>query len=148
MKASAIKKEGVAAGVAGASLLAMLFAMRALGSATATSVILAGRELHWGCSFRQAFGIPCPACGMTRSVLLTLDGSLNDALALNPGGPLLVLGGLLLGAALLVFMFYQLSGRGAGASTERLQRKFILSTSAYGGLTAVVLLAHWVRVIV
>ncbi len=86
---------------------------------------------------------------MTRSVLLALHGQIGDALSLNPGGPLLVAGGLLFSAALLALTFRRLRGRDATDATpaDTVLRRFILSASAYGGLTTVVLLAHWVRVI-
>lgn len=140
----------VAPGAAGLALLALLFVLRAVGSATTTSAALAGRELQWGCSFREAFGVPCPTCGMTRSVLLTLHGQLADALTLNPGGPLLVAGGLLLGLALVALTSYRLAAGGApggAVSGDALLRRFILSAAAYGGLTTVVLMAHWLRAI-
>lgn len=142
--------EAFAPGLAGASMLALLFVLRAVGSATTTSVTLAGREMHWGCAFKEAFGVPCPTCGMTRSLLLSLHGQITEALSLNPGGPLLVAGGLLFSAAMLALTFNGLRGR-TDASAERppdtVLRRLILSASAYGGLTTVVLLAHWVRVI-
>ena len=44
------------------------------------------------CAFKQRFGIPCPACGMTRAVVLTFARKAFTAAELNPGGPALVLG--------------------------------------------------------
>jgi hypothetical protein len=139
----------VAPGVAGAAVFALLFVLRAVGTATTTSVTLAGRELHWGCAFRDAFGVPCPTCGMTRSVLLTLHGQLSDALTLNPGGPLLVAGGLLLGVALVALTSYRLASRASSGAVagDALLRRFIHSASAYGGVTTLVVMAHWLRAV-
>jgi hypothetical protein len=47
------------------------------------------RNIWSGCLFRQCFGIPCPACGSTRSILRLLHGDFAGALQLNPLGFLL-----------------------------------------------------------
>jgi hypothetical protein len=112
-------------------------------SATSSNVSIAGRELHWGCAFRQMFGIPCPNCGMTRSVLLSLHGDLRAALELNPAGPLLLLGTMLFGAAMFLLMFRQ-QRQGDEPAVERLRRSIRLGTLAYGGLFLLVLLGHWI----
>jgi len=38
------------------------------------------------CLFKNATGIACPSCGVTRSVLLLIHGSITDAILLNPLG--------------------------------------------------------------
>ena len=47
------------------------------------------------CLFKAATGVPCPSCGVTRSVAALLHTDFKDALALNPLGflilPLLVI---------------------------------------------------------
>lgn len=43
-----------------------------------------------GCPLRGATGLPCPLCGMTRSVVATVHGNVGEALATNPAGVLLV----------------------------------------------------------
>ncbi len=50
------------------------------------------------CPFRILFGIPCPGCGMTRSLFLLLQGRFLDALAMQP----MVLAFLVLAAAFVV----------------------------------------------
>ncbi|HKP72093.1 MAG TPA: DUF2752 domain-containing protein, partial [Pyrinomonadaceae bacterium] len=72
-------RAGTAPGVVGASLLLQLGLIRALASATSERVFVLGRELHWGCWFKARFGVPCPTCGMTRSVLLSLHGQFVEA---------------------------------------------------------------------
>jgi hypothetical protein len=44
------------------------------------------------CPFRMSTGLPCPGCGMTRSVVRLLHGDVSASLWFHPLGPLLVLG--------------------------------------------------------
>ncbi len=136
---------GMATAVAGAMSLGLLFVVRAIASATTDSVTFAGHELHWGCTFKEAFGIPCPTCGMTRSFLLALHGHIGEALGMNPAGPLLVLGALLLSAAMFYLTFYQRGHTEAAFGIA--QRRIVIGVSIYSGLMTAVLLAHWVSVI-
>jgi hypothetical protein len=96
--------------------------------ATPESVHMLGWHVDLGCGMRQAFGIPCPGCGMTRSVLLTLHGDVGAALAVNPVGPVFVAGLLLLASAF---------------ATGRAWR----ATAVYGGATAGLLVANWIFVL-
>ncbi|YAL82862.1 DUF2752 domain-containing protein [Dermacoccaceae bacterium W4C1] len=80
------------------------------GTASAAPAILAGigllvaiavpvRTVEAGptlCPFRLATGLPCPACGLTRSWVLTAHGHLGDAFAVNVFGPLTFLAAVLL----------------------------------------------------
>jgi hypothetical protein len=54
------------------------------------------------CPFKLATGLPCPACGATRSLELLMAGDIAGSAALNPVG-------ILLGLALLSFPFWILS---------------------------------------
>lgn len=130
----------MAAGAAGAALVAAGLVTRALATATPQAVYFNGQELAWGCSIRQMFGIPCPSCGLTRSVLLTLHGHLSAAFEVNPGGPLVVLG-----LALVAALMFGLALRPGPRPSDGLVRSLVLGASAYGCLTAAVLLVHWVR---
>lgn len=136
---------GAAAGVVGALMASQLALVGVLGSATTESVTFAGREMHWGCSFREWFGIPCPNCGMTRSVLLSLHGQITDAVSLNPAGPLLVLGILLFSASMFFLMAYE--RRHAGSSLARVRSAITRGSLAYAALMLAVWMGHWVRVI-
>lgn len=138
--------QGLALGAAGAALLAQLALLRALTTATDTYVTFAGRELRWECAFKRAFGVPCPNCGMTRSVVFTLHGEWGRAFGMNPAGPLLVLGALTLGVALLLMAFRQRPAS-ADLNAPPAARRLALTTALYGALVAAVLLANWVRVI-
>ena len=143
--AKTLSRPGAAAGTVGALMALQVVLLGVLGSATTESVTFAGRELHWGCSFREWFGIPCPNCGMTRSVLLSLHGQLSDAVSLNPAGPLLVLGILLFSAAMFFLMAYE--RRHAGASLARVRSVITRGSLAYAALMLAVWMGHWVRVI-
>jgi len=128
-------------GFVGASLLVGLGLVRALASADGGRVYAAGREFHWTCWFRQQFNFPCPTCGMTRSVLLSLHGQFGAAWGLNPAGLLLVLGLLLLGLALLFLTFYQ--QRRASLEGGALHRRIRIATKIYAHSLIAVLFAHW-----
>ena len=135
-------RAGSAPGLVGALLLAQLALVRALASATSERAYLFGRELHWDCWFKQRLGFPCPTCGMTRSVLLSLHGQLREAAGLNPAGPLLVIGLVLFSLALIFLMFYRQGHPSLAAGT--VHRRIRLGASAYGSLLIVVLFAHWI----
>jgi hypothetical protein len=130
------------AGLAGVGVLTSLAAAWAVASADESTVFIAGRGLHWVCPFRHLFGVPCPSCGMTRSVVMTFGGNWRVALALNPGGPLLVLGALLFGAWLL---FRALRPPADGVVTTRGLAPWAY---AYGAAVLGVMLVHWVRALV
>ena len=140
---SFFSRPGAPAGVTGALVVLQLLLWRALTSATPSSVSFAGRELDLACSFKQRFGVPCPNCGMTRSVLLSLHGDLARAFALNPAGPLLVVGTVLFAAAMFALMFLQL--RGERVWPERIRRGVKRGGVAWAVAFFAVLLAHWVR---
>jgi hypothetical protein len=134
-------RAGAAPGMVGALLLVQLALVRALASANAERVFVLGRELHWDCWFRQEFGFPCPTCGMTRSVLLSLRGELGEAMHLNPAGPLLVLGLILFSLAMLFLMLLQ--QRATRLASGATHRRIRIGASVYGSFLLVVLFAHW-----
>jgi hypothetical protein len=133
---------GSTPGFVGALLLAQLLLLRALASADSDHVFVAGRELRWGCLFQRTFGVPCPACGMTRGVLLTLHGHIIDALRVNPAAPVLTLGVALFAAALIFIAVYQRAHD--PLASGRLHARLRLASRGYAGLFFAVMLAHWV----
>jgi uncharacterized protein DUF2752 len=42
------------------------------------------------CAFRRFFGIPCPGCGMTRSLVALVHLDLRSAFAFHPLGPIVI----------------------------------------------------------
>jgi len=75
-----------------------------------TRVYVLGRPIEWVCSFRSRFGLPCPTCGMTRSLVLSLHGEVERAWHVAPAGPVALFGLLALAGALLVLGCSQLLG--------------------------------------
>lgn len=134
-------RAGSAPGLVGALLLLQLAIVRLFASATTERAYLFGRALHWDCWFKQRFGFPCPNCGMTRSVLLSLQGQFREAAELNPAGLLLVLGLVLFSFALIFLMLYR--QRHTPLAAGAVHRRIRLGASAYGSLLVVVLFAHW-----
>ena len=133
---SGLSRERLKTGLAGVALLGSLALARGLASASPASVRLAGPELPVVCPSRLLFGVNCPGCGMTRSVLLTLGGDLRGALDVNPAGPVFVVVLTLL-AAQLIFT----SRPNAGGVPVK--RRLLPWASAYGVVVASVMLIQW-----
>ena len=75
------------------------------------------------CSSMKYLGIPCPGCGVTTSVALTLEGRLEQAFLTQPFGLVVVLAGALWIPWAAVG---HLCGRDLGADVARLARKPLL----------------------
>ena len=87
--------------VAGAAILLDGIAARFVLAADDERVYVFGHAIPWQCSLRRA-GLPCPTCGMTRSVVMTLHGELGHAWHIAPGGPVLAAGLVFLAIILLL----------------------------------------------
>jgi hypothetical protein len=124
-------------GLTGGALLVSMALARALAEATPAAVHVAGHELPVICPSRLLFGVNCPGCGMTRSVLMTLGGDLRGALNVNPAGPFLVVALILLAAQLL----FAARVREESPSVTRRLRPW---ASLYGVVVASVMLIQWV----
>jgi disulfide bond formation protein DsbB len=112
----------------GGLILLELLTAAVLFSADARGVWFLGAHFGSACYFQERWGFPCPTCGMTRSVLLTLHGHFATALAVNPAGPLWVAAALALAATLV--------------AAKRWVRPVAL---AAGSAFALVAAAHWLR---
>ena len=122
-------------GLGGVGLLASLALARGLATASPSSVHVAGHELPAVCPSRLLFGVNCPGCGMTRSVLLTLGGDLRGALDVNPAGPFLV--------AALILLAVQLILAARGEVSAPVKRRLLPWASVYGVVVASVMLIQW-----
>ncbi|HEX8354597.1 MAG TPA: DUF2752 domain-containing protein [Pyrinomonadaceae bacterium] len=138
--ASGLRRARLTSGLAGGALLASLALARGFASANSAAVYVAGGELPVVCVSRRLLGASCPGCGMTRSVLLTLGDDLRGALDANPGGPLLVVALLLLGAQLLVAASRRPD---AGAGRDAGARRLLPWASAYAVVVASVMIINW-----
>ena len=130
----------MAAAITGTFLLAEAAIARALLRADESSVFVLGRPLHWECAFRSHFGLPCPTCGLTRSVVLTLHGEIARAWNVAPGGPVATLGLLLFAVALLLLAFLQAGG---GSSSAWVSRRIRQATLTYGVVAVAVWIGGW-----
>lgn len=121
--------------IVGSVVLIPLMLLRLVSAATVDSVWLFGGEVHLGCWFRDSFGFPCPFCGMTRSILLTLQYDVASATHLNIGGPLVVVGLFSFGILMLLSGIAEQSGR--------LPRILIVNAALYFGAVSVFSLMTW-----
>ncbi len=131
-----LSRERLKTGLGGVGLLASLALARGLAAASPSSVRVAGRELPVVCPSRLLFGVNCPGCGMTRSVLLTLGGDLRAALEVNPAGPFLVAALILLAVQLI------LASRSVEAAAP-VRRRLKPWAYLYGVVVASVMLIQW-----
>jgi len=124
-----------------------LFIARLLTATDGQRVRVAGYELHGACWWQERFGAPCPFCGITRSIVLTVHGELARAVQLNPAGVMIILGVVLVCAACVFLGFSQNSGAhldaGARSATNRMHNRIALLVSLYTVLTVVVIVVGW-----
>jgi hypothetical protein len=126
-------KPGFTAGFVGLAFPLPLLLLRLVATADLNYVYFLGRELHWGCWFKERFGFPCPGCGMTRSVVLAVHGNFGAAWQMNPTGVLGATGLMLFSLTMLWLMFQQRRGQ----DTAGLERKIRVSVTVAGlGLIA------------
>lgn len=94
----------LASTMAGAIMLLDALAARLALTADEARVYVLGHPITWECAMRR-MGLPCPTCGMTRSVVLALHGEIARAWHVAPGGPVLAAGVLTMALVLLVSRF-------------------------------------------
>jgi hypothetical protein len=93
------------------------------------------------CLFKQITGIPCPSCGVTRSILLIGKGNIPDSLSLNPLGIIL----LLMAVVFPVWIVFDLLSRKKGfyifyRKSEILLRKKMVAIAAIAAIIVI-----WIR---
>jgi len=77
-------------------------------------VFVLGRPIEWVCALRARYGLPCPTCGLTRSVVMSLHGEFARAWGVAPVGPVLVVGALAFAIVMLVLALSRQEARSAG----------------------------------
>ena len=136
--ASTPSKPCLAPLLAGFAILLQTAVVRWAFRADADSVWVFGRPLGWECSLRARLGVPCPMCGMTRSVVLSLQGDWHTAWRIAPAGPVAVAG--LLALALGLLWLGWRSGRGGADVWARRLRGGAL---AWGSAAVLVWVGGW-----
>jgi hypothetical protein len=79
---------GSAARALGLAILGELVLLHFVLEADAERATLFGHALPMLCALRETLGLPCPTCGLTRAVGMSLHGELGDAWRLFPAAPL------------------------------------------------------------
>jgi len=138
-------RPGTASAALGTLMLAQIAAVGILLRASQDGVWLLGHRLGGVCWFQLLTGVPCPSCGMTRSIVLTLDGHLGTALRLNLAGPVWVLAVATLAVALLWLAWRE---RVRGVDRSALARRRVrLLAMAQGAVFVVALATNWIWVL-
>ncbi|MDE9366874.1 DUF2752 domain-containing protein [Luteipulveratus sp. YIM 133132] len=88
------------------------------------------------CPFRLLTGLPCPACGLTRSWAHAAHGDLSGAFALHPLGPVT------LAAAVVAVLLVLLRRRLPSGRPARLLTVVLAAVLAAYGVTRMVLVAR------
>ncbi len=107
---------GGAAAAAGSVIWLDAIAARLLLGADDSHVYFLGHPIAWTCWLRSHLGVPCPTCGLSRGLVLSLEGRWAEAWRLFPAAPPALAGALVLACALFVLAALQALGRGASVS--------------------------------
>src|ERR1700757_4851639 len=144
-----LSRTGIPAAAAGIAILFDVAMARAIFAADETRVYLLGHPLNWECSFHAHTGLPCPTCGLTRSLILTLHGHLERAWHVAPGGPALALAVLLAAVGLLVLAAAQLWPAKLRGGSRWLEENASIGlrtgTIACASISIAIWLAGWVE---
>jgi hypothetical protein len=100
-------RQGLPALVVGWVILADALAARLLLRADEEHVFVLGRPIAWVCALRAHFGLPCPTCGLTRSVVMSLHGEFARSWRMAPAGPVVVVGMIAFSLAMLAWAWVQ-----------------------------------------
>ena len=94
------------------------------------------------CLFRKLSGIPCPACGMTRSWVLMSHADFGAALAMNPLGAVFFVALLLAVLGNLLALFGVVAA--PPSPSDRLTRRFLIGLGSIWALNwAYVVWSGW-----
>lgn len=127
--------------VVGAVILADAALARRLLEADMERVYFLGKPIPIACAFRRATGLPCPTCGLTRSMVLALHGNVGAAWSVMPVGPVLILGALSL--AVVSLGYAAVAPRWRQASRDSARRWMARAGLAYGAAAVVLWLGGW-----
>lgn len=125
----------------GCVALADLAAGRILFRADSARVYFAGHPIDIQCAFRAATGLPCPTCGVTRSIVMSLHGEFARAWATAPAGPAAVVG--LVAAAFAMLLLAWIQATGIETRIAQARAWIRRGGLAYAAASMVVWLAGW-----
>jgi hypothetical protein len=114
-------KPGFPALVIGCVTLADALAARWLLRADEEHVFVLGRPIEWVCALRSRFGLPCPTCGLTRSMVMSLHGEFARAWQMAPVGPVAVIGLVAFAITMLALARLQWSPQGVRPGVDALK---------------------------
>jgi hypothetical protein len=90
---------------------------------------------------RSRFGLPCPTCGLTRSVVMSLHGEFARAWRMAPAGPVVVVGLLVFAMTMLVLAASQWAG--TPQPEDRMQAWIRKGAAIYAAGALAVWLGGW-----
>jgi hypothetical protein len=130
-----------AAAATGLALLAQLGILHVVLRATESQAYFLGHPIGLACAVRARLGVPCPGCGVTRALGLSLHGQIEDALRLFPAAPLAVFG---VASFALVLLTYSAVARwGSAARGAQIARGIRALGVAYACALIAVWLGDW-----
>jgi len=135
------RSAGVAPLAAAALLLLGVGALRFFFAADEAHSWFLGRTFGAACWFHARFGIPCPNCGMTRSLILAAHGEFARSWRIAPGGVATILATLVASLMLGALGAAMLSRRPTVIS--KFQSASRVTVLACAGLSASVWLGGW-----
>ena len=124
-----------------ASLVKDRLTARLLGGVGVLQLVLNQLDLlGWQCPIKATFGLPCPGCGLTRSMLLLLRGKWREALIGHVFSPIFLVGIVLM---LLITVFPESLHQRTVRWIADLERR-----TGFGAFMLLGLIVYWgVRVI-
>jgi hypothetical protein len=135
------RRLGLAPLAAACLLITGVCALRFLFQADEAHSWFLGHAFGSACWFRTRFGIPCPNCGMTRSLILASHGEFARSMRLAPGGLATVVASVATSLMLAALGAGMLWGR--PSAVRRLQAASRVSVLACAGLSAAIWLGGW-----
>jgi|DewCreStandDraft_4_1066084.scaffolds.fasta_scaffold00803_39 hypothetical protein len=135
---------GVPAAATAIALIIQLLLAAWLFTTGGDRVYFLNRAIAETCAWKSRYGMPCPSCGWTRAVVLTLHGDPAAGWRSNPTGPLTVLGMAAVALALLLVAAYQ---RLRGAVPPGFRRGLAGGLVLYAFATCLIGALAWLRLI-
>ena len=131
--------QGSAARALGTAILGELVLLHFVLEADRERAYLFGHALPLLCALRETLGLPCPTCGLTRAVGMSLHGELGDAWRLFPAAPLTLCWLTAFALALISF------GRRLADHASSQAARTLLTRAAlgFGGISVVVWLVDY-----